>query len=72
SYTSPYDTRTYDAGTYDAGTYGTGTYGTGTAYDAGTTGTRYDDDVDVTVVETYDPDTVTSEPLRDTYDERRS
>ncbi|HEV3497457.1 MAG TPA: hypothetical protein VHA34_14010 [Actinomycetes bacterium] len=72
SYTSPYDTRTYDAGTYDAGTYGTGTYGTGTAYDAGTTGTRYDDDVDVTVVETYDPDTVTAEPLRDAYDERRS
>jgi hypothetical protein len=62
TYTSPYDTRTY----------GTGTYGTGTAYDAGTTGTRYDTDVDVTVVETYDPDTVTAEPLRDAYDERRS
>jgi hypothetical protein len=62
TYTSPYDTRTY----------GTGTYGTGTAYDAGTTGTRYDADVDVTGVETYDPDTVQGEPLRDAYDERRS
>jgi hypothetical protein len=76
SYTSPYDTRTYDTGTYGTGTYGTGTYGTGTAYDAdtaSTVGTGYDaDDVDVTVVETYDPDTVTSEPLRDTYDDRRS
>jgi hypothetical protein len=67
TYTSPYDTRTYDTGTY-----GAGTYGTGTAYDAATTGTRYDADTDVTVVETYDPDTVTGEPLRDTYDERRS
>jgi hypothetical protein len=71
TYTSPYDTRTYDAGTY-----GAGTYGSGTAYDTGTTGTTtgtsYDADVDVTVVETYDPDTATAEPLRDTYDERRS
>jgi hypothetical protein len=62
TYASPYDTRTY----------GTGTYGTGTAYDAGTTGTRYDADVDVTGVETYDPDPVQGEPLRDAYDERRS
>jgi hypothetical protein len=63
SYTSPYDTRTYASGGY----------GTRTAYDTGTadvTGTRYD--ADVTVVETYDPDTVTAEPLRDTYDDRRS
>src|SRR3712207_3688931 len=75
AYTSPYDTRTYDTGTYGTGSYGTGTYGTGTAYDTGAadaTGTRYDADVDVTVVETYDPDTVTADPLRDEYDERRS
>jgi hypothetical protein len=70
SYASPYDTRTYGTGT---GTYSGGTYGTGTAYDTGTADTgRYDADVDVTVVETYDPDTVTAEPLRDAYDERRS
>jgi hypothetical protein len=71
-YDRSYATSRYDTRTYGTGTYGTETYGTGTAYDAGTTGTRYDADVDVTGVETYDPDTVQGEPLRDAYDERRS
>ncbi|HEU4897397.1 MAG TPA: hypothetical protein VFX88_07470 [Actinomycetota bacterium] len=62
TYTSPYDTRTY----------GTGTYGTGTAYDTGVADTAGRYEADVTVVEAYDPDTVQGEPLRDTYDERRS
>ena len=72
-YDRDYATGTYRTSPYDTRTYGAGTYGTGTAYDAGPadTGTRYDD-VEVTVVETYDPDTVTAEPLRDAYDERRS
>ena len=63
SYTSPYDTRTYASGSYSTRT----AYDTGTA---GATGTRYD--ADVSVVEPYDPDTVTAEPLRDAYDDRRS
>jgi hypothetical protein len=62
TYTSPYDTRNY----------GTGTYGTGTAYDTGVADTAGRYEADVTVVEAYDPDTVQGEPLRDTYDERRS
>ena len=62
TYTSPYDTRNY----------GTGTYGTGTAYDTGVADTAGRYEADVTVVEAYDPDPVQGEPLRDTYDDRRS